>query len=82
VSRVSASFSVGAGTWAEGEIDTDGMSLDDIAEAVYEIHPGISLCHQCAGELSDPEVVELTSFTLDGTEYTYNEDTGKWEAST
>ncbi len=82
MSHVSASFSVGAGSWAEGEIGTEGLTLAEVAEAAYELHPGISLCHQCAGELSDPEVLELTSLVIDGVEYTYSDDTESWEAST
>lgn len=67
--HVSATYEVDAGTAASGEVDIAGLSPDEIAELADQLHPGISVCHQCAHEISDPEVGEMTSLVVDGVEY-------------
>jgi hypothetical protein len=64
-----ATFSVGGGNAQDVEIDTEGLTPDQIAEALINNAETPSLCHQCARDISDPELSELTSFTLDGVEY-------------
>lgn len=71
-----ASYAVHGGGYAEGTIP-DGLSPNEMAEAVYEEHPGISLCHQCGSDISDPEVEAVTSFTINGVEYVQDDD-GDW----
>lgn len=67
---VTASFSVGAGTYAEGYLDVTGLRPDEIAELVFdEIAADTSLCHECCEKLSDPEIADLVAFNVGGVEY-------------
>lgn len=70
-----ASYAVHGGGYAEGTIP-DGLTVDAMAAAIYDEHPGVSLCHQCGGDISDPEVEEVTGFTVDGV--TYERVDGEW----
>lgn len=76
--HVRASFSVGAGAYGECDIDITGLSPDEIADLVFnEAAPDTTLCHQCADHVSDPEVEELTGFSVGGVEYVKQQD-GHW----
>lgn len=79
MAHVGASFAVNAGTYAEGELDLSGLSPDQMAERIWELDIDVSLCHQCANGLSDPEPSELVGFNVDGVEYV--ERDGHWVAS-
>lgn len=70
LTRVTASFAIGAGGFGEGDLDVTGLNPDQIADLIWQqIAPSPSLCHQCTGEVIDPEVDELTGFCVDGVEY-------------
>jgi hypothetical protein len=69
-SRVGASFAVSGSAWREITMDTDGMTIDQIAAELEARVPGVFLCHQCASEISDPE--------LDGQEYVWDSDSQAW----
>jgi hypothetical protein len=75
--RIESSWAVHAGAWRETSLDTEDMSLEDIAERLYSEASSPSLCHQCSDEMSDPELVELTQITIDGVDYTQT-DNGTW----
>ena len=79
MSKVSGSFEVNASNWAEVEFDTDGLSPDEIVQKLYEEHPGISVCHQCANDIEDPELGDVVGFTVDGVEYIRLD--GEWVCS-
>lgn len=70
MARITASFSVNAGAYGEGNADVTGLTPDEIAElvwAVVDAYP--SVCHQCANSVIDPEIDELTAFAVDGVHY-------------
>lgn len=65
-----ASYSVEASTAQDIELpDIAGLSLEEIATLVDRNAPGISLCHECAHQVSDPELGELTAMTVNGVCY-------------
>jgi hypothetical protein len=69
MSTIIAAFAVYGGTAVEFELDVEGMTDQEIAEAVEEAsgeYLDTSLCHQCAHNISDPEAGELTGLTVDG----------------
>lgn len=77
MTHVSATFAIGASGYAEGELSIDParMSPEYIAEVIANrLWPGITLCHQCDGQLSDPEMTEVTSFTVGGKTYSAERD--------
>lgn len=76
-SRVTATFEITGTGFAEGELDLSGRTPDEVAELIENqmvTHP--SLCHQCAGEISDPEAGELTEFAVNGVFYEFRD--GHW----
>lgn len=74
---ISATFEVNAGTTSDHRFDITGMTPDEIAKKIEDDAPGISLCHQCARDVVDPEPGELTSFYIDGRSYSKQAD-GHW----
>lgn len=79
-SQITASFEVLAGTAQDFDLDITGMSPDEIAAWLNEHADGISLCHQCSRDVSDPELGDLTGFSVDGVSFERNGMTGHWEA--
>lgn len=78
MSKITASFAIEAGGYGEAEFDTTGMSPDEIAKKTFtETDVNTSLCHQCANDVIDPEVSELTGFTVDGVQYVQVD--GHWQ---
>lgn len=77
MATVGGVFEVGASSYQEIELDTEGMSLEEIAQALEDDAPGISLCYECAGKVSDPELGDLSSLNIDGVEHIQDED-GAW----
>ena len=68
--HITATFAISAGHYGECDVDITGLPLDEIAEHVFnEAAPDTTLCHQCDDNISDPEVTEMTSFTIDGIDY-------------
>ena len=80
---VAGVWTIAGSSYAEGEIvaPDPAATPDMLADLVDAVHPGISLCHQCAYELSDPEPVELVSFTIGGRTYDRGSATGTWAVS-
>lgn len=77
LTRVTATFSVGAGAYGECDIDVTGLTPDQIAEiAMTDTNVSTTLCHQCANSISDPEIEEMTGFTVNGVEYEFVD--GHW----
>lgn len=76
---VSATFEVGAGTVADYQLDIFNKTPDEIANEIQNDAPGISLCHQCARDVVDPEAGKLTSFYINGKSYSLKGD-GHWGA--
>lgn len=83
VADVIATFAVHAGTTAT-------VQLDDVTDpdmvALYLIEDtgelvDVSVCHQCAQSVVDPEVGELAGFTIAGVTYEKDEETGHWVPS-
>lgn len=67
VTHVSATFTITGGGYAEGELPVDParMSPEYIAEVIaHRLWSGVTLCHQCDHEISDPDMTEVTSFTI------------------
>jgi hypothetical protein len=79
MANVQASFEVFASTTTETELDVDGLTPDQIAALLENEGAGVSLCHQCDDEVSDPEVGELVAFYID--DKAYNRVDGKWVES-
>lgn len=78
MAKVSATWAVEAGTYAEGELDLTGLSADQVAALIdTELDPDVSVCHQCGDGVIDPQVGELTGFTVDGQHYTRDPE-GQW----
>lgn len=70
MAKISASFAIYAGGWAEGELEVEGLTPDEVAELIQrELDPEVSVCHQCAHRISDPEAEEVTGFSVDGVYY-------------
>jgi hypothetical protein len=80
VADIVATYAVHAGTTAtldlEDATDPDLVALYLIEDAGELIDT--SVCHQCAHNVVDPEVGELTGFTIDGRSYERDEETGHW----
>jgi len=80
-----ASFAVNAGTSARFTgIDFTGMTPDEMAEAIEDNDAvqeavQVNVCHQCAEDVDDPQVDEMTGFTVDGVDYERGRD-GHWRA--
>lgn len=76
-SHITAVFDVRAGTNADVMLHVAGMSPDEIAERVERAaQPYVSVCHQCAHNIIDPEVGDLVSFTVGNVDYVQQD--GKW----
>lgn len=76
MATVRATFEVFAGTTTEAELDVDGMTPDQIAERIEREGAGLSLCHQCDDEVSDPQVGDLVGFTVGDKDYSLVD--GQW----
>lgn len=77
LAKVSASYAISAGGWAKGELDVDGLTPDQMAELIEQtLDPEVSVCHQCAHRISDPEAYEMTGFTVNGVDYEHRD--GHW----
>lgn len=80
---VIATYAVHAGTTAN--VDLEDVSDPDMV-ALYLIEDAaelvdVAVCHQCAGTVIDPEVGNLTGFTVNGVSYARDEETGHWVPS-
>ncbi len=80
MAEIVATFAVHGGTTAniqlEDASDPDLVALylvEDAGELV-----DVSVCQQCANSVIDPEIGELTGFTIDGVSYKRDEETGHW----
>jgi hypothetical protein len=76
LTRVSAAFRIVGGGACERDLDITGLTPDEIADLVFVTIANPSLCHQCVRDISDPEVEELTEFTVNGVDY--NRDGEHW----
>lgn len=77
MAKITATFTVNAGTYAEGVLNVAGLTPDDIALKVEgELDVDTSVCHQCSHNISDPEPGDLTGFAVDGVEYELRD--GHW----
>src|ERR1044072_6548380 len=76
MATVSATFAVAGSTYREIKMDTDGMAVDEIADALEQQVDDPSFCHQCSSECEDPALEEMTSVAVDGVEYGYGEAGG------
>lgn len=80
-SHIIASFAVHAGTTDELDLNLGGMTPDQIAAAIEQTAaPDTTLCHQCGSAISDPEIGDLTGFTVNGRDYERGPD-GSWVES-
>lgn len=68
-STVTGVFEVNAGAARDVEVAVDGLTIEQVAQALYDQAEGITLCHQCAREMSDPELGDLVEITVDGQTY-------------
>lgn len=67
MTHVSATFTVTGGAYLEGELPVDParMSPEYIADVIAQrLWAGVTLCNQCDHEISDPDMSEVTSFTI------------------
>lgn len=74
MAEIGASFAVEGSTYRELEIDTKGLTIDQVAQAIESQAGGVFLCHACSSECQDPELGELAGFTIDGVEYVSTPD--------
>lgn len=79
MAEISGVFEVNAGHVVDFTADVDNLTPDQIAQLLYERDPGISICHQCAHDIDDPEPGDLAGFTVDGVEYVLVD--GEWVKS-
>lgn len=81
MSEITVVFEVFAGTSADLKRDVSGMSPDELAAVVeVEAETNVSLCHECARDVNDPQVGEMVAFVVDGVEYARDDD-GNWVKS-
>lgn len=67
MTHVSATFMIVGSGHAEGELPLNpaGVSPEYVAEVIASrLWSGISLCTQCDDQIIDPEMTEVTSFTI------------------
>jgi hypothetical protein len=64
------------GSATRGVEMADGLTVEQVAERMYAEAEGVSLCHQCAGEIDDPELGDLTQLVIDGKVYVPGEVRG------
>lgn len=79
--KVTATFSVSGGTYAEDVLvlPTD-LTPGEMAEFIFsELPIDTGLCHQCSDKISDPEADEITGFTVDGVEYFFDYADKEWK---
>lgn len=70
MAEVVASFEVLAGTATTLTLDVAGLTPRALAAMIEEnAVVDLSLCHECAHRISDPDSGELTGFTVDGVNY-------------
>lgn len=74
---VEATFSVVGGNAETVTVDVDGKTLEQVALAVLEGAQGISLCHECGHQISDPCQEDVTGMRFEGQDYAPNPD-GTW----
>lgn len=67
--EISATFAVSGGHAQVVTLDVEGLTLMNIADGLLEAAKGVSLCHSCGRDISDPELTEVTSFSLRSVEY-------------
>jgi hypothetical protein len=79
MATIGGTFIVNGGTYREIEMDTDGMTADEIAAALEDRADMPSLCHQCTEECEDPQLGEMTSLTIDGKWFRYDPATRHWQ---
>lgn len=78
MSKIVATFEVHAGTTIDTEIDTTGMTPDQIAEQIQNEGAYVGVCHQCADVIVNPEAEDLTGFSVDGVDYERVAGTDHW----
>jgi hypothetical protein len=65
LTKIEANFEVFAGTSGECEIDITGLTPDEIAELVEQSADAYpTVCHQCARDIDDPQLGDMTSFSV------------------
>jgi hypothetical protein len=80
LTKITATFSVGAGAYGECDIDVTGLTPDEIADRVMdEADVDTTLCHHCADHVIDPEIKDLTGFRVGDVDYEHNGE--HWVAS-
>jgi hypothetical protein len=68
--EVTATFAVSGGHTAKGRLNLLDLSPTEIAERIHlQLPASVVLCHECAHEVVDPELGELTGFEVGGTEF-------------
>lgn len=83
MAEIVATYAVHAGTTVTVELD-DVTDPDLVALYLVEDAGGlvdVSVCHQCARSVIDPEAGDLIGFTIAGVTYERDEETGHWVAS-
>lgn len=74
-----ASYVVYASSAQDVELaDITGPSIQEIADAVDAAASDVSVCHQCAHDISDPELGEMRAMTVNGVYYERGDDDGVW----
>ena len=88
--RITAAFAVTGGTAGfltlsreefEAVRERGPQALVDLVTDRADV--GLSLCHQCAHDISDPTVEEMTGFTVefpDGSEIDFREDGQEYQS--
>lgn len=80
--KYTAVYEVFAGTVVDNEADLEGLTPGEMAERINATaEPYVSVCHQCADSIDDPQAGDLVAFTVDGVEYTRRDGDGEWVAS-
>jgi hypothetical protein len=80
MSEITAVFEVFAGLTEDIRLDVKDLSPEQMADKIERsTAAGVSLCHECAHEVNDPQVGDLVAFTVDGVEYSKRD--GEWVKS-
>lgn len=75
LTRVTATFAIGASGYGKADLDVTGLTPDEMAVLVFDtVDVNTTLCHQCAGSISDPEVEELVGFRVGDVDYVKDGD--------
>jgi hypothetical protein len=80
-SHITAAFEVFASTAADVELDVTGMTPDQVADRLQDVGAYVGVCHECAHVISDPELGDLTGFSIGGRHYGLDPETGSWVES-